>query len=133
MIGFGLCLGLFLRRASFVRRWAVLIFGIAWTAVIGVNVGRYCSLEAAVSKHEYEKVEGLITEYHALEERQHGMESFVVNEQQFKFSDGDVAPGFKLSRRRGSPLDVGTFVSMTLVDRTIVRLEICRAPGLMTR
>jgi hypothetical protein len=129
VIGLGLCLVLFLRQASFGKRWGVLIFGIVWTAVGCINVWRYYSLETAVSKHEYERVEGLITEYHALEARQHGMESFVVNGQPFKFSDGDLAPGFKLSRRRGSPLGVGTFVSVTLIDRTIVRLEICRPNG----
>ena len=87
------------------------------------------SLETAVSKHEYERVEGLITEYHALEERQHGMESFVVDGRRFEFSDGDLAPGLELSRRRDSPLGVGTFVSVTLVARTIVRFEICRPDG----
>lgn len=81
----------------------------------------------ALSTGAYAVVEGPITEYHALEERQHGLEYFVVNGSRFAFSSGDLGPGFKWTRVRGSKLDVGLYVRMAVADHVIIRLELCSA------
>jgi hypothetical protein len=55
-------------------------------------------------------IEGRITEYRALGERETGNEYFVVGGHRFAFSEFDLRPGFKLTRRRGGPLGTGKYV-----------------------
>jgi len=126
----GAALARFMPRARFMARWSVLIFALVWTFMMCLAVRPYYSLRKALPSGAYITIEGPITEYHALEERQHGLEYFVVDGSRFAFSSGDIGPGFKWTRVRGSRLDVGSYVRLAVVDDIIVRLEICKTAGL---
>jgi hypothetical protein len=116
----------FVRNASPVKRWSLLLFAIAWTSLMVratlIPYVRYCR---ALARGDFQIARGPITEYRALGARNTGLEYFVVDGKRFAFSEFSLAPGFKMTRRNGGNLDVGTYVRVAHRSDTILRLEVC--------
>lgn len=126
LIVVGLLIGLFLRSIPAVRRWSLFALGILWTSIVvkTVILDRLTQ-ERALRSASVESTEGVITAYYALGARDHGREYFDVAGRRFDFSEFDLGPGFKLTRRRGGPLDVGSYVRIASCKGTILRIELC--------
>jgi hypothetical protein len=126
LVVIGVAIAWFMPNASAARRWGVLVFALVWASASGLTtVVPYLSLKRSLLNGGGDVIEGRITEYRALGERQTGDEYFVVGGRRFAFSEFDSGPGFKLTRRRGGTLDTGTYVRIKYRDDVILQLDVC--------
>lgn len=122
----GVVLAWFMPDASATKRWGGLVFALVWAAAICMTtVVPYLSLTRSLLNGRSAVIEGRISEYRALGERQTGDESFVLGGRRFEFSEFDLRPGFKFTRRRGGTLDTGTYVRMKYRGGVILQLDVC--------
>ena len=113
-VGIGLVVGValawFMPKASAARRWGGLLFALVWASAIGMTtVVPYLALKRSLLNDRVDVIEGRISEYRALGERQTGDESFVVSGHRFDFSEFDLHPGLKLTRDGALSIPVSMF------------------------
>jgi hypothetical protein len=116
------------RHAGFGRRWGFFAGVAIVVAIISVFcVVEFVSARRSLQNGDYQIAEGYIQEYHALPARAKGRESFTVAGKTFEFSEFALMPGFSWTRRKGSPLEKGSFVRIAYRSRQILRVELCES------
>ncbi len=100
-------------------------FGILWSATAGISTLSADWKEfAAYQKGDYQTVEGVVYDFHPMPYEGHQDECFSVQDQQFCYSDYEIAPGFNNATSHGGPIRSGLPVRIAYRDGRILRLDI---------
>jgi hypothetical protein len=106
--------------------WASLVATFMAAAISYSDVYSLYTLKRSLATGDYITIKGIITEYDALRDREHGPESFIVDGMRFRFYEGDLSPGYHKAQRSGSGLMAGSYVRIaSTMDSRILRLEVC--------
>ena len=107
--------------------FAYLGFAISWTLVVFVGTATdYSGLVSDLRGGRCEVTEGIVTDFDPMPYMGHKMESFVVNNKHFKYSDYNVVAGFNNTASHGGPIRQGVHVRIHHRGNDIARLEIGR-------
>lgn len=106
--------------------WAMVVFASFWTLFsFGFMYSSHREYAEAYRRGQYSVVEGVVEGFHPMPYEGHQEECFVVQKEEFCYSDYDVSkPGFNHSASHGGPIRAGLPVRIAYRDGRILRLEI---------
>ena len=132
-VAIGAALAFFPRWASLVisappwAGWPLIIFALIWMlGAFTLSYFPYIWAREALLSGDHSVVEGPVTDFVPMPRDGKGKESFTVAGQKFEYSPYGGTPGFNNASSHGGPLNSGTYVRVTHIGNTILRLEIAR-------
>ena len=103
------------------------VFGSVWVVGVGLNTLHADSAAyTAYANGYYQRVEGIVTDFHPMPYEGHEDECFSVQNQRFCYSDFEIGPGFHNASSHGGPIRAGLPVRIAFRSGQILKLEVAR-------
>jgi hypothetical protein len=115
------------RKASLMLVGVVYVIFLLMAVVVSPFPGvqdMHARAKDAFVRGQYSVVEGAISDFHTMPYSGHQMETFVVKDVQFSYSDYVIVPCFNNSASHGGPIRQGLRVRVAYSGDCILRLEV---------
>lgn len=115
-------------RSPLAEKWflrLLIAFAVVWTLFVFIaSFSDYRRATTAMRDHHVPMIEGVVADFHPGRASGHGMESFIVNNVKFAYSDYVGTAGFNTTATHGGPIRGGLRVRIWHLNGEILRLEI---------